>query len=33
MKIIEDKVSFLARYDNKREAFQISGLREEDLIN
>ena len=33
MKITEDKVSFIARYDNKREAFQMSGLSEEDLIN
>lgn len=33
MKIIEDKVSLIARYDNKREAFQMSGLSEEDIIN
>lgn len=33
MRITEGKVVFIARYDNKKEAFQISELSEEDKIN
>jgi hypothetical protein len=31
-KIVDKKVTFLARYDNKQEAFKISGLSDEDMI-
>lgn len=33
MKIIEGKVAFIARYDHKEDAFQISDLNEGDKIN
>lgn len=32
-KIIDRQVNFLARYDNKEEAFKISGLGDRDKIN
>lgn len=33
MRITEGKVAFIARYDNKMEAFHVSGLNEENIIN
>lgn len=32
MRVIDGKVVFIGRYDNKREAFQVSELNEENLI-
>ena len=32
MKIIDGKVAFLGRYDNRSEAFQVSGLNEGNLV-
>ncbi|QUW21366.1 hypothetical protein JSQ81_16385 [Sporosarcina sp. Marseille-Q4063] len=32
-KVVNQKVIFLARYDNKEEAFNISGLSDEERIN
>jgi hypothetical protein len=32
-KVVDRKVIFLARYDNKEEAFNISGLSDDEKIN
>ncbi|GAA0599297.1 hypothetical protein GCM10009001_14480 [Virgibacillus siamensis] len=32
-KVVDRQVNFLARYDNKEEAFKVSGLDDEDKIN
>ena len=32
LKIVDKKVNFLARYDNKQKAFEVSGLSDEDKI-